>query len=95
MSPAELVHGRVNLGEVRLHYVTAGKGELVVLLHGFPQTWFAWRRVIPALAERYTVIAPDLRGMGDSSKPQGGYDKRTVAADIHDCLLYTSPSPRD
>ncbi len=86
MSPVDLAHGRVNLGEVRLHYVTAGSGEPVVLLHGFPQTWFAWRRVIPALAERYTVIAPDLRGMGDSSKPQGGYDKRTVAGDIHELV---------
>jgi pimeloyl-ACP methyl ester carboxylesterase len=60
MSPADLVHGRVDLGAVRLHYVTSGQGEPVVLLHGFPQTWFAWRRVIPALAARYTVIAPDL-----------------------------------
>jgi len=86
MSPVELVHGRVKLGEVRLHYVTAGEGEPVVLLHGFPQTWFTWHRVIPALAERYTVIAPDLRGVGDSSKPQGGYDKRTVAGDIHELV---------
>lgn len=86
MSPADFVHGRVDLGEVRLHYVTAGRGEPVVLLHGFPQTWFAWRRVVPALAARYTVIAPDLRGMGDSSKPQGGYDKRTAAGDIRELV---------
>lgn len=86
MSPIDLVHGRVDLKEVRLHYVTAGAGEPVVLLHGFPQTWFTWRRVIPALAERYTVIAPDLRGLGDSTKPQGGYDKRTVAGDIHELV---------
>ncbi len=86
MSPVDLVHGRVDLQEVRLHYVTAGQGEPVILLHGFPESWFAWRRVIPALAERYTVVAPDLRGVGDSTKPQGGYDKRTVAGDIHELV---------
>ncbi len=86
MSPVDLVHARVDLREVRLHYVTAGQGELVVLLHGFPESWFAWRRAIPALAERYTVVAPDLRGVGDSTKPQGGYDKRTVAGDIHELM---------
>jgi pimeloyl-ACP methyl ester carboxylesterase len=76
-------HHTASVGEVRLHYVTAGSGDAVVLLHGWPQTWFEWRRIIPALAAKYTVIAPDLRGLGDSSKPQGGYDKRTVADDIY------------
>jgi pimeloyl-ACP methyl ester carboxylesterase len=76
-------HHTATVGEVRLHYVTAGSGDAVVLLHGWPQTWFEWRRIIPALAAKYTVIAPDLRGLGDSSKPQGGYDKRTVADDIY------------
>jgi pimeloyl-ACP methyl ester carboxylesterase len=63
--------------------VTAGRGDPVVLLHGWPQTWFEWRRIMPALAERYTVIAPDMRGLGDSSRPATGYDKRTIANDIH------------
>jgi pimeloyl-ACP methyl ester carboxylesterase len=63
--------------------VIAGSGEPVVLLHGWPQTWFEWRRIIPALAAKYTVVAPDLRGLGDSSKPPSGYDKRTVAGDIY------------
>jgi pimeloyl-ACP methyl ester carboxylesterase len=76
-------HHTATVGEVRLHYVTAGSGDAVVLLHGWPQTWFEWRRIIPALAAKYTVVAPDLRGLGDSSKPQGGYDKRTVADDIY------------
>ena len=67
----------------QIHYVRAGEGDPVVLLHGWPQTWYMWRKVIPALAEKYTVIAPDLRGFGQSSKPIDGYDKRTVAADIH------------
>jgi pimeloyl-ACP methyl ester carboxylesterase len=76
-------HHTIRIGEVRLHYVVAGSGDPVVLLHGWPQTWFEWRRIIPALAAKYTVIAPDLRGLGDSSKPPGGYDKRTVADDIY------------
>ena len=66
-----------------LHYVIAGQGEPVVLLHGWPQTWYEWRKIIPALAARYTVIAPDMRGIGDSSRPVSGYDKRTVADDIY------------
>lgn len=70
----------------RIHYVREGQGEPIVLLHGWPQTWYMWRKVIPALAERYTVIAPDLRGFGQSSKPQDGYDKRTVAVDIYELV---------
>ncbi len=75
-------HHRANLGEVTLHYVTAGVGDPIVLLHGWPQTWLMWRDVIPALAEHHSVIAPDLRGLGDSSRPKFGYDKKTVAQDI-------------
>jgi pimeloyl-ACP methyl ester carboxylesterase len=75
-------HHYAEVGEVMLHYVTAGSGPPVVLLHGWPQTWYEWRLVMPALAERYTVIAPDLRGLGDSSRPLAGYDKRTIANDI-------------
>lgn len=70
------------LGDVQIHYVIGGRGEPVVLLHGWPQTWFEWRRVMPGLAERYTVIAPDLRGLGDSSRPVAGYDLRTLSGDI-------------
>ncbi|MEZ4334075.1 MAG: alpha/beta hydrolase [Myxococcota bacterium] len=80
---APLEHHAALANGVRLHYVRAGQGDPVVLLHGFPQTWYMWRKVIPALAERYTVIAPDLRGFGESGKPIDGYDKRTVAEDIH------------
>lgn len=70
----------------QIHYVRAGEGPAVVLLHGWPQTWYMWRKVIPALAERYTVLAPDLRGFGQSSKPLDGYDKRTVAVDIYELV---------
>ena len=79
-----------DLGDVRLHYVTAGSGFPVVLLHGWPQSWYEWRHVIPGLAERFRVIAPDLRGLGDSSRPADGYDKKTVGGDVwrlvHDVL---------
>jgi pimeloyl-ACP methyl ester carboxylesterase len=68
---------------VNLHYVQAGQGDPVVLLAGWPQTWYAWRRVIPILAKHYTVIALDMRGLGDSDKPETGYDTRTIASDIH------------
>jgi len=79
---AELEHHHADLGDVRLHYVTTGAGFPVVLLHGWPQSWYEWRHVIPGLAARFRVIAPDLRGLGDSSRPADGYDKRTVGGDI-------------
>jgi pimeloyl-ACP methyl ester carboxylesterase len=72
----------VNNG-TQIHYVIGGQGDPVVLLHGWPETWYAWRNIMPALAQNYTVIAPDLRGLGDSSKPPTGYDGKTVAEDIH------------
>lgn len=75
-----------DLGGVTLHYLTAGEGEPVVLLHGIPQSAHEWRYVMPRLAERYRVIAPDLRGLGDSSRPPGGYDKKTVAHDVWQLL---------
>jgi pimeloyl-ACP methyl ester carboxylesterase len=84
-----LTHGmaQLELG-LRLHYVTAGAGDrTVVLLHGFPQTWWEWRRLIPILVRAgFRVIAPDYRGAGNSSRPAGGYDKRTMAGDIHRLL---------
>jgi pimeloyl-ACP methyl ester carboxylesterase len=82
MPGPDVTHHYAELGEVVLHYVTAGSGPPVVLLHGWPQTWWEWRHVIPALAQSHTVIAPDLRGLGDSSRPLSGYDKKTVAEDI-------------
>ncbi len=83
MSSLDHTHHTTFVNDVRLHYVTAGQGDPVVLLHGWPETWYQWRKIIPALAERYTVIAPDLRGLGDSSKPKTGYDKRTLADDVY------------
>ena len=70
---------------LRLHYVEAGAGpRVVVLLHGYPQTSREWRHVIPPLVDAgFRVVAPDYRGAGHSSRPEGGYDKRTMAEDIH------------
>jgi alpha/beta hydrolase fold len=76
-------HHMTTVNGIQMHYVIGGQGDPVVLLHGWPETWYAWRHIMPALAENYTVIAPDLRGLGDSSKPPTGYDGKTVAEDIH------------
>lgn len=74
---------RVNEG-VRIHYVVGGDGPPLVLLHGFPQHWREWRLVMPLLVQAgYTVVAPDLRGFGDSDKPLDGYDALNVAEDLH------------
>jgi len=81
-------HHMAEVNEVKLHFVKGGTGEPLVLLHGFPQTWYEWHGIMPALAEHYTVIAPDLRGMGASSKPLSGYDDRTVAEDIYQLVQH-------
>jgi pimeloyl-ACP methyl ester carboxylesterase len=72
-----------NLNGVRLHYLVAGKGDPVVLLHGYAETSHMWLPLISELANTRTVIAPDLRGAGQSSKPDGGYTKAAMAQDIH------------
>ena len=76
-------HHTANVNGVRLHYVMGGKGEPIVLLHGWPKTWYKWRKVMPALAERHTVIVPDLPGLGDSSPSTTGYDKQAIAQTIY------------
>jgi len=77
----------VSVNNVRLHYLTAGKGTPVLLLHGYAQNSHMWRPLIPELAKTHTVIAPDLRGFGQSSKPPTGYNKKTMAQDIHALAL--------
>ncbi|WP_241127734.1 alpha/beta fold hydrolase [Novosphingobium terrae] len=67
---------------IRLHYVIGGKGPLLVLLPGWPETWWEWHKIMPELARTHRVVAVDLRGMGGSDKPESGYDKKTMAADI-------------
>jgi pimeloyl-ACP methyl ester carboxylesterase len=68
----------------RIHYFLGGKGSPVVLLHGYAQTSHMWLPIMPLLAASHTVIVPDLRGAGDSSKPESGYDKKNMAVDIHE-----------
>ena len=76
-------HHMASVNGIQLHYVIGGQGDPLVLLHGFPQSWYEWRHIMPELAKNYTVIAPDLRGFGDSSKPITGYDGKTTAEDIY------------
>ncbi len=84
-APAGFRHAFASVNGINLHYVTGGTGELVVLLHGFPQTWYEWAAIMPQLGQQYTVIAVDLRGGGLSDKPipANGYDKKLLAEDIH------------
>jgi len=76
-------HHRVRARGVEFHYAEAGSGDEVVLcLHGWPQHWYEWRHLMPALADRYRVIAPDLRGFGWSEAPEDGYEKENLADDV-------------
>lgn len=77
-----VTHGRKHVNGVRLHYMTAGSGDPVVLLHGVPKTSYHWRHVIPLLTPHHTVVAPDLRGLGDSEHVLDGYDTVTLSEDI-------------
>lgn len=79
-------HQMLRTGEVKIHAVTGGEGPPLVLLHGFPQTWWEWRKIMPALAEGHSVVALDLRGAGHSDTPQTGYDKASLAADVHGAM---------
>jgi pimeloyl-ACP methyl ester carboxylesterase len=81
-SKERFAHHYATVGRVRLHYVEMGAGMPVLLVHGWPQTWYEWRLVMPMLAKGYRLIAPDLRGLGDSARPSTGYDKKTIAHDL-------------
>ncbi len=84
--PAGFTAATTDVDGLQMHYVRGGQGPTLVLLHGYPQTWYMWRKVMPVLAEHFTVIAPDLRGAGATEAPADGYDKRTLAADVHGLL---------
>jgi epoxide hydrolase 4 len=89
LGTTELRDGWADLGDVRLHYVEAGEGPLVVLLHGFPEFWFGWRLQIPALVDAgFRIVAPDMRGYNLSSSPPGvaAYDTDRLAADVRDLI---------
>lgn len=82
-SPATIASNSAKVDGVELHYLTAGHGPAVILLHGYTQTSRMWRPIIPLLAEKFTVIAPDLPGIGDSEIPKDGLDMKTAAIRIH------------
>jgi len=81
--PSGIMEHDAEVDGVRLHYLRAGHGPTVVLLHGYTQTSRMWEPLIPLLAEKFTVIAPDLPGIGDSEIPTGGLDMKTAAIRIH------------
>jgi len=75
--------GYAEVNGIKLHYVEGGQGQrTVVLIPGWPQTWYAWRKIMPELGKNYRVIAIDIRGMGDSSRPDDGYDTKTASQDV-------------
>ena len=84
--PAGFTEHDAEVNGVKLHYFIGGKGSPVVLLHGYAETSHMWLPIMPLLAENHTVIVPDLRGAGGSSKPESGYDKKNMAVDIHDLV---------
>jgi epoxide hydrolase 4 len=95
---SEVREGYAEVGDQRLHYVEAGEGPLIVLLHGFPEFWYGWRLQIgPLAAAGFRVVAPDTRGYNLSSKPKGvkAYDTGLLAADIPGLIRERgAPRPR-
>jgi len=84
--PANFKSQMAGVNGVTIHYVIGGTGEPLVLIHGFGQNWYMWNRLLPELSKHFTVIAPDLRGVGESGIPKDGYDKKTMAVDIHELV---------
>jgi pimeloyl-ACP methyl ester carboxylesterase len=81
--PSNFKHATSKINGVDVHYVIGGTGEPLVLLHGFGQNWYMWNRILPELSKHFTVIAPDLPGVGESGRLDSGYDKKTLATYIH------------
>ena len=84
--PESFAEGFAEVNGVRLRYLIGGEGTAVVLLHGYAETSHMWDPIMPLLAKRHTVIVPDLRGAGGSSKPPSGYGKKNMAMDIHELI---------
>ena len=83
-----MVSNYINVNNIRIHYIEEGTGELVVLLHGFPEFWYGWRNQIPVLSKKYRVVAPDMRGYNLTDKPQNvsDYKIEILAKDIADLI---------
>jgi alpha/beta hydrolase fold len=84
--PAGIVEKNATLNGVRINYKIGGSGPVVVLLHGYSQTSHMWLPLMAFLATTHTIVAPDLRGMGESQRAPDGYDKKTMAKDIHELV---------
>src|SRR6476469_8133497 len=84
--PDGVTESSVRVSDATINYKIAGRGPAVVLLHGYAETSHMWLPLMPLLAKSHTVIAPDLRGAGNSERPQGGYDKKTMAKDIRELV---------
>jgi pimeloyl-ACP methyl ester carboxylesterase len=84
--PEGFKHQYATVNGIKLHYVIGGHGTPLMLVHGFPQNWYMWNRLLPELSKHFTVICPDLRGVGESGKPKDGYDKKTMAIDLHELM---------
>jgi pimeloyl-ACP methyl ester carboxylesterase len=95
--PDSFQHQAALVNDVRLHYVTGGRplgtAPLMLLIHGFPQNWWSWHRVMPALGEHYTLVVPDLRGIGLSDRPPTGYDKTQLSADLYGIVQSLNAGP--
>ncbi|MGB6008583.1 alpha/beta fold hydrolase [Castellaniella sp.] len=98
-NPSSFHHDHIRVGDVNLHFAECGRGKPLLLVPGWPQSWYAWRKVMPGLAAHgRRVLAVDPRGMGDSDKPAQGYDLSTVANDFHrlaEALQLMSDGPLD
>ena len=84
----DFTHRTARVNGVNIHYVIEGDGYPVVLLHGWPEMWFSWRKQIPVLSQDYQVIVPDMRGFGSSEKPLQDYRTRTAATDIYELVRH-------
>ncbi|NCC36635.1 MAG: alpha/beta hydrolase [Chloroflexia bacterium] len=78
----QLQHNYIEINGINMHYVTAGQGPLVLFLHGFPEFWYSWRHQLAALADQFTVVAPDQRGYHQTDKPSWGYEIDVLVADV-------------
>lgn len=87
--PAGFTESKVKVNGIGINYVRGGHGPTLLLIHGYPQSWVEWEHILPALAQHYTVVAPDLPGAGDSDAPatQADYTKKAMAADLHGLMV--------